>query len=78
MQPTQFAETAGLPAGSSTEGRGGFESGIPLPDQALCGGSTIGSQLFVEVLAKEIGHRGIAVNAIRRGGGIAALFSHEA
>jgi 3-oxoacyl-[acyl-carrier protein] reductase len=37
---------------------------LPQPDYALYGGSKIAPQYLVEVLAKELGHRGVIVNSI--------------
>lgn len=37
---------------------------FPLPGRALYGGSKVAPQFMVEVLAKEIGHRGVTVNSI--------------
>ncbi len=39
-------------------------SAFPLPGRALYGGSKVAPQFLVEVLAKEIGHRGATVNSI--------------
>ena len=43
---------------------GTSNTAFPLPGRALYGGSKIAGQFLVEVLAKEIGHRGVAVNSI--------------
>ena len=43
---------------------GSSNTGYPLPGRALYGGSKIAPQFLVEVLAKEIGSRGVAVNSI--------------
>jgi 3-oxoacyl-[acyl-carrier protein] reductase len=43
---------------------GSSTTAFPLPGHALYGGSKIAPQFLVEVLAKEIGHRGVAVNSI--------------
>jgi 3-oxoacyl-[acyl-carrier protein] reductase len=43
---------------------GTSNTAFPQPGRALYGGSKIAAQFLVEVLAKEIGHRGVAVNSI--------------
>jgi 3-oxoacyl-[acyl-carrier protein] reductase len=43
---------------------GSSNTAYPLPGYGLYGGSTIAPQFLVQVLAKELGARGIAVNAI--------------
>ncbi|WP_394841755.1 SDR family oxidoreductase [Pendulispora brunnea] len=43
---------------------GTSNTAYPLPGRALYGGSKIGAQFLVEVLAKEIGARGVTVNSI--------------
>jgi 3-oxoacyl-[acyl-carrier protein] reductase len=43
---------------------GSSTTAFPLPGYTVYGGSKISGQFFVEVLAKEIGGRGITVNAI--------------
>jgi 3-oxoacyl-[acyl-carrier protein] reductase len=43
---------------------GSSNTAFPLPGYALYGGSKVALQFLVEVLVKEIGHRGVAVNSI--------------
>lgn len=43
---------------------GSSNTAFPLPSRALYGGSKIAPQFLVEVLAKEIGARGVTVNSI--------------
>src|SRR5439155_5208884 len=43
---------------------GSSTTAFPLPGHTLYGGSKIAPQFLVEVLAKEIGHRGVAVDSI--------------
>ncbi|MER8550774.1 SDR family oxidoreductase [Mesorhizobium sp. M0976] len=43
---------------------GTSNTAFPLPGRALYGGSKIAAQFLVQVLAKELGHRGVAVNSI--------------
>ncbi len=43
---------------------GTSNTAFPLPGRALYGGSKIAAQFLVQVLAKEIGARGVAVNSI--------------
>ena len=43
---------------------GSSNTGFPLPGYALYGGSKIAPQFLVEVLAKELGARGVTVNSI--------------
>lgn len=43
---------------------GTSNTAFPQPGRALYGGSKIAGQFLVEVLAKEVGHRGVAVNSI--------------
>jgi 3-oxoacyl-[acyl-carrier protein] reductase len=43
---------------------GTSNTAFPLPGRALYGGSKIAAQFLVQVLAKEVGHRGVAVNSI--------------
>jgi len=43
---------------------GSSTTSYPLPGTALYGGSKMAPRFLVEVLAKEIGHRGVAVNSI--------------
>jgi 3-oxoacyl-[acyl-carrier protein] reductase len=43
---------------------GSSNTACPLPGRALYGGSKIAAQFLVEVLAKEIGTRGVTVNSI--------------
>jgi 3-oxoacyl-[acyl-carrier protein] reductase len=43
---------------------GSSSTAFPLPGLALYGGSKLAPQFLVEVLAKEIGHRGVTVNSI--------------
>lgn len=43
---------------------GSSNTAFPLPGRGLYGGSKIAAQFLVEVLAKEIGQRGVAVNSI--------------
>src|SRR5262249_57892350 len=43
---------------------GSSTTGYPMPGLGAYGGSKIPGQYFVEVLAKELGHRGITVNSI--------------
>ncbi|WP_350314079.1 SDR family NAD(P)-dependent oxidoreductase [Mesorhizobium opportunistum] len=43
---------------------GTSNTAFPLPGRGLYGGSKIAAQFLVQVLAKEIGHRGVAVNSI--------------
>jgi 3-oxoacyl-[acyl-carrier protein] reductase len=43
---------------------GSSTTGYPMPGLAAYGGSKIPGQYFVEVLAKELGHRGVTVNSI--------------
>jgi 3-oxoacyl-[acyl-carrier protein] reductase len=43
---------------------GSSNTAYPLPGRGLYGGSKIAAQYLVEVLAKEIGQRGVAVNSI--------------
>lgn len=43
---------------------GTSNTAFPLPGRALYGGSKIAAQFLVQVLAKEIGHRGVTVNSI--------------
>jgi 3-oxoacyl-[acyl-carrier protein] reductase len=42
---------------------GSSNTAFPLPGRALYGGSKLAPQFLVEVLAKEIGSRGVAVNS---------------
>ena len=43
---------------------GSSSTAFPTPGHALYGGSKVAPQFLVEVLAKEIGHRGVTVNSI--------------
>jgi 3-oxoacyl-[acyl-carrier protein] reductase len=43
---------------------GSSTTGYPMPGLSVYGGSKIPAQYFVEVLAKELGHRGVTVNSI--------------
>ncbi|MEJ0085202.1 MAG: SDR family oxidoreductase [Pseudomonadota bacterium] len=43
---------------------GSSTTAFPLPGHGLYGGSKIVGQFLVEILAKEIGHRGVTVNSI--------------
>jgi 3-oxoacyl-[acyl-carrier protein] reductase len=43
---------------------GSSNTAFPLPRRALYGGSKVAPEFLVEVLAKEIDHRGVAVNSI--------------
>ena len=43
---------------------GSSSTAYPLPGYGLYGGSKIAGQFLVEVLAKEVGNRGVAVNSI--------------
>jgi 3-oxoacyl-[acyl-carrier protein] reductase len=43
---------------------GSSTTGSPMPGPGVYGGSKIPAQYFVEVLAKELGHRGVTVNSI--------------
>lgn len=43
---------------------GSSTTAFPTPGHGLYGGSKIAAQFLVEVLAKEIGHRGVTVNSI--------------
>lgn len=43
---------------------GSSSTAFPLPGLALYGGSKVAPKFLVEVLAKEIGHRGVTVNSI--------------
>ncbi|MFZ4122454.1 MAG: SDR family oxidoreductase [Caulobacterales bacterium] len=43
---------------------GSSTTSYPLPGTALYGGSKMAPRFLIEVLAKEIGHRGVAVNSI--------------
>jgi 3-oxoacyl-[acyl-carrier protein] reductase len=43
---------------------GSSNTAFPLPGCALYDGSKVAPQFLVEVLAKEIGHRGVSVNSI--------------
>ena len=60
---------------------GSSTTAFPLPGHALYGGSKIAPQFLVEVLAKEIGHRGVAVNSILptaiEGAGILVMASKQ-
>jgi 3-oxoacyl-[acyl-carrier protein] reductase len=43
---------------------GSSNTAFPLPGYALYGGSKVAPQFLVEVLEREIGHRGVSVNSI--------------
>ncbi|MGO1070699.1 SDR family NAD(P)-dependent oxidoreductase [Lysobacter sp. CA199] len=43
---------------------GSSNTAYPLPGRGLYGGSKIAAQFLIEVLAKEIGHRGVTANSI--------------